>query len=97
MLVPEPRTSSKSSSLRNSCNNNSSLKLLEETADFQARSAYVASHPEPKQPRAASDTPSSSLHQMLFEHDTWSLCNGVRWAANLEFAQDITAAPARPQ
>jgi hypothetical protein len=34
---------------------------------------------------------------MLFEHDTWSLCNGVRWAANLEFAQDITAAPARPQ
>jgi hypothetical protein len=77
------------------------MKLLEvdETADFhdQARSAYVASIQNRSSPGAASDTPSSSLHQMLFEHDTWSLCNGVRWAANLEFAQDITAAPARPQ
>jgi hypothetical protein len=75
------------------------MKLLEvdETADFQH--ALLTSHriQNRSSPGAASDTPSSSLHQMLFEHDTWSLCNGVRWAANLEFAQDITAAPARPQ
>ena len=59
---------------------------------------YDGDHAKRKQPVTAftnaaethTESPRGS-YMLLSLRDTWSLCNGVRWAANFEFAKDEAA------